>query len=184
MIKLRKIKICDLEKYEYWKSPEHSYHLLNGPYYKKDNVSKIKDQIELLRNDLRSGKNVLDNKRLIVDEFDEIIGEVSWYWKSEETNWLEIGIVIFDDNFWGKGIGYIALKYWIHEVFTEKTEIIRIGLTTWSGNIGMINLAKKLGMQEEARYRLARIVNGEYFDSVSYGMLRTEWESIERTIAL
>lgn len=177
MIELRRLKIYDLEKYEYWKLPEHKYHSLNGPYFKNKNVSEIKEQIELLKRDLLNGKNVLDNVRVIVNETDEIIGEVSWYWKSEETYWLEIGIVIFDENFWNKGIGFSALKLWINEVFKEKTEIIRIGITTWSGNDGMIKLAKKLGMKEEARYRKARIVNGKYFDSVSYGILKKEWKN-------
>lgn len=62
-------------------------------------------------------------------------------------------------------------------MFKEKTEIVRIGITTWSGNSGMIRLAKKLGMKEEARYRKARIVNGKYFDSVSYGILKKEWKN-------
>ncbi len=177
MIELRRLKIYDLEKYEYWKSPEHKYHSLNGPYFKKKNISEIKEQIELLKRDLLNGKSVLDNVRIIVNETDEIIGEVSWYWKSEETYWLEIGIVIFDENFWNKGIGFSALRLWINEVFKEKTEIIRIGITTWSGNDGMIKLAKKLGMKEEARYRKARIVNGKYFDSVSYGILKKEWKN-------
>ncbi len=41
----------------------------------------------------------------------------------------------------------------------------------------MINLAKKLGLKEEAKYGNARIVNGEYFDSVSYGILKEEWKN-------
>ncbi len=177
MIKLRRLKIYDLEKYEYWKSPEHKYHSLNGPYFKKKNAYQIKKQIELLKDDLLKGKSVLNNIRVIANEEDEIIGEVSWYWKSEETYWLEIGIVIFDEKSWNKGIGYSALKLWIDEVFEEKKEIIRLGITTWSGNSGMIKLAKKLGMREEARYRKARIVNEKYFDSVSYGILKTEWQN-------
>jgi hypothetical protein len=32
-------------------------------------------------------------------------------------------------------------------------------------------------MSEEARIREARIVNGEYFDSIKMGILRREWES-------
>jgi len=40
----------------------------------------------------------------------------------------------------------------------------------------MIELAKKLGVQKEAEYRKARIVNGKYFDSISYGILREELE--------
>lgn len=177
MIQLRKLTLHDLEEYEYWKLPKHKYHELNGPYFKKKNVTEVKEQIQAIRNDFLQGKPVLDNVRIISNGVNELIGEVSWYWRSKETNWLEIGIVIFDEQFWGKGIGAIALELWIDEVFKQKPELVRIGLTTWSGNQGMIQLAKKLGMKEEARYRNARILNGKYFDSVSYGILKDEWEN-------
>jgi putative hydrolase of HD superfamily len=42
----------------------------------------------------------------------------------------------------------------------------------------MMALAEKLGLKKEAVYRKARIVKGEYFDSVSYGILRDEWETL------
>ena len=177
MIKLKKLELDDLEDYKYWKLPSHKYHLFNGPYFKKDSKEIIDEQIEILKNDLVKRKTVLENKRIISNEQNEIIGEVSWYWKSKETNWMEIGIIIFNEKYWKKGIGYLALKLWIDNLFKEYNEIIRLGITTWSGNYGMINLAQKLGMKKEAEYRKARIVDGEYFDSISYGILREEWNS-------
>jgi RimJ/RimL family protein N-acetyltransferase len=41
----------------------------------------------------------------------------------------------------------------------------------------MMKTAAKIGMSEEARIREARIVNGEYFDSIKMRILRREWES-------
>lgn len=176
MIELRTIEIADLEKYQYWKLPIHKYHDLNGPYFKKKTAEEIKAFVADIRNDFERGiSNPLPKKRLISNEENQIIGEVSWYWKSEETRWMEIGIVIFDENYWAKGIGYSAMKLWITELFQTKQEIVRLGLTTWSGNIGMIKLAQKLGMKKEAVYRKARIVDGKYYDSVSFGVLREEW---------
>ncbi|WP_299892088.1 GNAT family protein [uncultured Lacinutrix sp.] len=175
MIKLRNLNLNDLEIYKYWKLPFHKYHSLNGPYFKKDSKETIEKQIEVLKSDFTSGKNTLENKNIISNKQNDIIGEVSWYWKSQETNWMEIGIVIFDEKFWNKGIGYLALKLWIEKIFNEKKDIIRLGITTWSGNYGMIKLAKKLGMKKEAEYRKARIIDGTYYDSISYGILKEEW---------
>lgn len=90
---------------------------------------------------------------------------------------MEIGIVVFNEDYWGYGIGYKALKLWITRLFNEHEEIVRLGLSTWSGNKRMMRLAEKLGFLKEATYRKARIVNGEYFDSISYGILREEWDS-------
>jgi len=157
--------------------PHHRYHEFNGPYFRKLSREEVEKEINRLAKEFEGGnENPLPHRMLITNEQQEMLGEVNWYWKSEETNWLEVGLVIFDEGNWGKGIGYQALKLWIAELFRQKEEIVRVGLTTWSGNKGMIRLAEKLGMQKEAHYRKARIVNGDYYDSISYGVLREEWE--------
>ncbi|CAL2087600.1 GNAT family protein [Tenacibaculum sp. 190524A02b] len=177
MIILRKIQLEDIKEYRFWKNPTHKYHTLNGPYFQKLTEKEVEKEIDKIEEALQNNIAALSHKRMISNKENELIGEVSWYWKSEETNWLEIGIVVFNDKFWGKGIGYEALKKWIPIVFEEKPEIVRLGLTTWSGNHGMMKLAEKLGMKREATYRKARIVNGVYYDSVSYGILKEEWEN-------
>lgn len=42
----------------------------------------------------------------------------------------------------------------------------------------MMNLAEKLGLKKEAVYRKARIVDKKYYDSISYGILKEEWEKL------
>lgn len=173
MITVKKLEKNDLPKYKYWLMPKHKYHEFNGPYFKKKTNKEVEKYIEYLKIKLFKEDFEINFKLIIFD--DKIIGELSWYWKSKETLWLEIGIIIFDEKYWGKGIGFLALKKWINILFKEKKDIIRIGLTTWSGNIGMIKLSEKLGLKKEAEYKKARIVNGVYYDSVSYGILREEW---------
>ncbi len=108
---------------------------------------------------------------------DKIIGSVSRYWISQETNWSAVGIVIFDSASWGKGIGYEALGLWSDYLFTQFPDWVRLDLRTWSGNQGMIRLALKLGYSEEARFRKARLVDGAYFDGLGFGILRDEWQA-------
>ena len=67
----------------------------------------------------------------------------------------------------------------ISKLFDKNTEIVRLGLTTWSGNKRMMKLAEKLGLKKEATSRKARIINNKYYDSVSYGILCEEWEVIK-----
>ena len=179
MITLRIITQEDIAQYRYWQLAHHKYHSLNGPYFKKKSEEQIDQMVAKISQEISSGKlNPTPKKKIISNEKNELLGEVSWYWKSEETKWLEIGIVIFDDKNWGKGIGKKALKLWIEELFDTMQEIVRLGLTSWSGNKGMLHLAERIGMKKEAVYRKARIVNGQYFDSVSYGILREEWNQI------
>ena len=174
---LRKMEIADLDVYFELNKPSRKYHEFNGPYYKKDTEEDLLGRIERFKEVLLKGE---ERKRtmMIADKANNtLIGEVSWYWKSEETNWMEIGIIIFNEDYWGYGIGYKALKKWVNKLFEEKKDIVRLGLTTWSGNERMMRLAEKLGLSCEATYRKARIVNDKYYDSVSYGILREEWIS-------
>lgn len=102
------------------------------------------------------------------------IGMVSRYWVSEKTRWMEIGIVIYDQNYWGHGYASQALSIWTKRTFEQYPELEHLGLTTWSGNKRMIRLAEKLGFIKEAQIRKVRFWNGVYFDSIKYGILRDE----------
>ena len=176
-ILVRELKIKDLDDYLYWNHPSREFHKFNGPYYGKSSEAELIEEVEYLKIMLLQGdKEVFKNKKIIADaDTDEIIGQVSWYWKSEETLWMEVGIVIFNETYWGMGIGYKSLKIWIDEIFNQNSKLIRIGLTTWSGNERMMKLAEKLGLEKEAVYKKARIVENKYYDSVSYGILKEDW---------
>lgn len=177
---IRDIRAEDVESYYYWKRSIHKHNALDGPYYKTRSDEELKKYIEKIKVELEKGnKSPIEGKKLVVNG-DEIIGEVNWYWKSEETLWMEIGIVIFDENNWGKGYGRVILKQWINQIFCKNPKLVRLGLTTWSGNIGMMKLAEKLGMKKEAEYRKARIVEGKYYDSISFGILREEWNGTSK----
>ena len=104
-----------------------------------------------------------------------MIGQVSWYWISEETNWPALGIVIYDPQNWRKGIGNEALGLWSDYLLQAQPLFMRLDLRTWSGNAGMMRLVQKLGFKEEARFRNARLVDGQYYDGLGYGVLRDEW---------
>ena len=177
-IKIRDLKLTDLDDLYYWYSSDKEFQKFDGPYFAKETKEELREYIESIKQKLAKGsKNPYGSKKIIANQdTDEVIGSVTCYWKSKETLWLEVGIVIFDENYWGRGIGMAALKIWINEVFNSHPEIVRVGLTTWSGNKRMMALAEKLGLQKEAVYRKARIVDGKYYDSVSYGVLREEWE--------
>jgi putative hydrolase of HD superfamily len=176
---LRELKLKDLEALLHWTHPDREFHKFNGPYFPKETHEELKKYIETLRERLIAGdSNPYGNKKIIANRgTDEIIGSVNWYWKSIETLWMEVGIVIFNENYWGRGIGKIALEMWIDELFNSYPDIVRLGLSTWSGNTRMMRLAESLGLKREAVYRKARIVEGRYYDSLSYGILREEWES-------
>ncbi len=113
-------------------------------------------------------------ENMVIEYEGKPVGTVSSHWESEATRWLEIGIVIYSQQDWGKGIGRKALVPWITHLF-ETHEIERVGLTTWSGNPRMIACAEAIGMQVEGTLRKVRFYQGVYYDSIKMGVLREEW---------
>lgn len=172
---LRDWSLDDVPVFEKWHKPGHLWQSLDAPYYRSE-VDDSKRLVTELLNRIGHPASQPRTSLVISDkESNQLIGRVSSYWESEETNWLCIGIVIYDQEHWGKGIGYEALGLWIEYLFKEHTKIIRLDMRTWSGNTGLASLAKKLGFIQEACFRKARIVNGEYYDGLGFGLLKDEW---------
>ena len=178
-IKLRDWIKKDLDEFKFWHIEKKKWMEYDAPYYSKPTPEEIQNKLTEISDRIRTNNWQTPRKRLVIanQDDDKFIGTVSWYWQSEETNWKSIGIVIYDEKYWGKGIGFESLKLWIDYLFEECQEIVRLDLRTWSGNKQMISLSKKLGFKEEARFRMARIVNGIYYDSIGMGLLREEWKN-------
>ncbi|WP_186576441.1 GNAT family N-acetyltransferase [Aquibacillus kalidii] len=139
----------------------------DAPYYEHKHIPKE----EFLAN-----KTWVEQEDRWAIEIDgDIVGTVGYYWEHKPSNWLEMGIIIYDTKFWNGGYGTIALKMWISHLFST-LPLVRVGYTTWSGNERMVKVGEKIGMTMEARLRKCRLYNGVYYDSIRMGLLREEWE--------
>lgn len=177
-INLRDLKFSDLDLVQQWMHPSHEWHKFNGPYYPPTPTEEIPDTISRWAKFIARDNYPTPRMRLaITDTNDEIIGTVSRYWISEETNWVAIGLAIWNPEHWSKGYGYEALGLWCDYLFTAEVKFVRLDARTWSGNHGMIRLAEKLKFTKEAVFRKARIVDGTFYDGLGYGILREEWEA-------
>ncbi len=85
-----------------------------------------------------------------------------------------MGISIYEPGLRGSGRGTEALALWTSYLFAA-TNWRRLDYATWSGNTAMVRVGEKLGFTVEGRFRDARVVRGEVFDSVVLGVLRHEW---------
>ncbi|MCL9777179.1 GNAT family N-acetyltransferase [Vibrio methylphosphonaticus] len=167
-VKIRPAKESELEFIHSLVISNDEWTKFNGPYFSYTHPSL--EQFE--NSSFQRLLTGLDLQLITVDDIP--VGAVNCYWECEETRWLEAGIVIYDKEYWGRGIGALAIPLWVSYLFENK-ELERVGLTTWSGNPRMMSLALKLGFQQEAILRKVRYYNGEYYDSVKYGVLRSEW---------
>ncbi len=178
-IRLRDMILDDVPMWGRWMLPEQRWHELDGPYYPKPSAEDVATMVASVRDRIEAGNWPTPRTRLVVADLasNRLVGQVSWYWESTETNWLSLGIVIFDPEQWGRGLGYEALGLWCDYLLAAMPELARLDLRTWSGNHGMMALARKLGFTEEARFRKARIVAGAFYDGMGYGILREEWNA-------
>lgn len=178
-ILLRDWAMSDLPIYKHWMQAGHDWKKLDAPYYSSPSVEEVTEIVEDQRNAIEYGDwpNPRNQLIIVTAPDNRMIGQVSWYWISEETHWPALGIVIYDPQFWRRGIGYEALGLWSDYLFKTAPQFVRLDLRTWSGNAGMMRLALKLGYREEARFRMARVVDGQYYDGMGYGVLRDEWQA-------
>lgn len=166
----------DFDLYRSWQFGNHLWKELDGPYYQSSD-QEIEKRLEVLKRKISENDFADLRSRLVVAnrETNSLIGTVNAYWISQETHWLAAGITIYDPDNWGKGFGKEALGLWITYLFKSRPELVRLDLQTWSGNKGMEQLALSLGFKLEGCFRKARIVKGNYFDSLQFGILRDEW---------
>lgn len=176
-IHLRDMQLGDLDSYRHWQQPDHEWQKLDGPYYPKPTSDQTENILLKIEGRIANNSWPEPRTRLIIADkaTNQLRGMVTRYWISKETNWAAVGIVIYDPAVWRQGIGYEALGQWTDYLFSQFPGWVRLDLRTWSGNHGMVALAQKLGYQEEARFRQARIVDGQYYDGLGFGILRTEW---------
>jgi len=178
-IRLRDWRKADLSLFAQWMEPGHRWQEFDGPYYPHPDAEEMEDILDRLGERIKTGSWETPRLRLVIADRqnNQLLGIVTWYWQSIETNWLSVGISIYDPVFWNRGLGAEALGLWGDYLLASLPDVVRLDLRTWSGNHGMMRLAEKLGYRLEARFRQARIVNGRYYDGIGYGILREEWQA-------
>lgn len=89
--------------------------------------------------------------------------------------WLRF--IIGDPNAWGKNLASDALNHVLQWLFSEQN-VHRITLETYETNKRAIRFFKKLGFKEEGTVREAVYVGGKYYNIISLGLLRAEFEGL------
>lgn len=104
-----------------------------------------------------------------------------------------IGLVTVEDADWrrpdlvywlasehhGEGYGREAVSLAIDFVF-RTYDVPGVGAAAYDFNDASQGLLESLGFTEEGRIREDRFVDGEYRDTIRYGLLRKEWRDIDR----
>ncbi|WP_051174194.1 GNAT family N-acetyltransferase [Amycolatopsis orientalis] len=179
-VRLRDWRPSDIRSLRDLLDPARPWHRTNGPYFGLPTAADT----ESAALKLTTAESELPDPRssLAVTDLSDgrLIGQVSWYWESRQTDWRRLGLAIYDERYWNGGFGTEALRLWTTYLFS-RTDALRLDFATFSGNPGMIAVGRRLGFVEEGRFRRARRWSGGVHDAVVYGVLREEWEQMNGT---
>ena len=170
---LRVRTVADAEDiHAYASLPEVAYPAAFHP------VKTLEDEIYYLEHILpeRNEKNDLPaGYGIVVKGTDKVIGSVDFP-RRHEADVLEIGYILYPD-YWGLGYVPEAARALIDLAF-KKLNLHKIELTCFGNNIKSQRVAEKLGFTLEARIRDRKDAQGNRSDSLIYGLLKSEWESL------
>jgi RimJ/RimL family protein N-acetyltransferase len=172
-VNLRTTIAEDIADYERWNNPKLLTWQFDGPYHKHNLAGRIIQRRRWLKTDQAPPYTFLE-----IETVDRAhIGWVVFYFNVGLTTMPEIGINIVEDTYWNGGLGTEATLLWIDYLFQSR-DFHRIGFSTWSGNLRMIAVGRKLGFVEEARIRRGCKVKGKYYDRIKMGILREDWQRL------
>ncbi len=107
---------------------------------------------------------------------DRLIGKaiLQWIDWTNGQGWLRLGIGAVEDR--RRGLGSQAMRLVLRFTFAE-LNLYRISALVPEYNEGAVHLLRKFGFLEEVRRRQALERDGRRWDLLSFGLLRSEWES-------
>jgi RimJ/RimL family protein N-acetyltransferase len=110
---------------------------------------------------------------LIVDNADQVIGEIMFFKTVQYLDEFEIGYRLFGKGHWGKGATTEALGLLTAYLFETKN-INRIRLCIDTDNKGSRRVAEKNGYKHEGTQRGACYHRGRHHDMELYAILKAE----------
>ena len=101
----------------------------------------------------------------------------------EDINWThraaELGIVIGEKEYWGRGFGSDAIRTLVRFGF-EEMNLHRIHLHVYEDNARAIRAYEKCGFQHEGRLRDGVYRHGRYYDLLAMSILSHEFEPSDK----
>lgn len=175
---LRDMRESDIEDEIRWRTVETAWGDWDAPWEEMTPVDREKE-LEWINTRKPDHRLCLE-----IDTANGVhIGAVSAYCISENFDWFKlsgeeerqslnwaVGIDINESAYWSGGWGTQALAAWVRYHLEEGYE--NLYTQTWSGNVRMVGLAKKLGFVECNRVHGNRQVRGGTYDGLTFRLDR------------
>ena len=102
------------------------------------------------------------------------IGTIQLYNFDEQNQSCKLGIRIGDRNYWGKGYGEDAINTILKYAFYN-IDILRVSLKFYEYNIRASKCYLKCGFKYEGRTRKSANIDGEFYDEIVMGILKSDF---------
>ncbi len=135
----------------------------------------VKKEYESIEKKMEEDKNLF-YFTIRAHEDDRLIGKavIEWVDWTNGNGWIRLGIGAAEDR--RRGLGSQTLRLILRYAFAE-LNLFRVSAMVPEYNEGAIRLLKKFGFVEEVRRRQAVQRDGRPWDLLTFGQLRSEWES-------
>jgi len=165
-IYLREIRLSDANKnYCNWiNDPKVNKYLESR--FERWSVSKLKRYISDVK---RNPDNVF--LTIVSRDRNKHIGNIKIGPINRSHRYADVGVIIGEKSFWGKGIATEAIKLVVDYAF-NKLDLHKLTAGAYSRNIGSIKAFKKAGFSVEGVRRKHCLCNGSYVDGVLLGIVR------------
>lgn len=161
---LRPLGNADIsEQYLRWLNDEqiNRYSERRGKNYTLKDLHNYIDEANTSFNLLQLG--------IFISQDSSHVGNISLRITNIGARVAEVATLIGETDYWGRGIIVDAAKTLIHFAF-QKIKLRKITLGNYSLNRASTFKSKQLGATLEGRFRESALINGEYVDTLEFGL--------------
>ncbi len=173
LVNLRAVEKKDLEEIMKWVNDREVTKYLSAFLYP---VSRAEEEKFLER---AMSHNDTEKNLVMETKEGDYIGQISLHkidWKNRNA---ELGIVIGNKEYWGKGYGTDAIKILLNHAFNQMN-LYKVYLRVFDYNQRAIRCYEKCGFKEEGRVSKGQFYDGKYYDIILMGILKDEFEKMDK----
>jgi RimJ/RimL family protein N-acetyltransferase len=176
LVVLRGLEREDLKLMHKWLNDEEVMEWANSS---PDNIASMEFIEKTYEQDLK-GENYTRCMYIVVEKkTGKPVGWTSIRWFPPTDTTCEIGLVIGEKQFRGKGLGTEVTRLLVRQAF-DQLNMHKVELICRPENKAEMKVAKNCGFKLEGRFRETVYFNGRYHDGLMFGLIRNEYKRTKR----
>ncbi len=162
---------------------ENAFRWMNDREVSRGLMARYPFSLESEREWVKNAVKPLDfgNARFAIETKEGVhIGHCGFHGCNAENRRAELGILIGEKEYWGRGFGTDTMLTLLRFAF-EQMNLHKVTLGAFEFNERGLAMYAKLGFVEEGRLREDLFQDGRYWDLVRMSILRREYEALHAT---